>query len=80
MKHKKLIYLLVITAIFISINDVQAQVKAWGRNDYGQIGNGNLNNQPMPITIQMKNVTGIGGGYYHTLFLRARRHDFSERS
>lgn len=71
MNHKKLIYLLVITTIFININAVQAQVKAWGRNDYGQSVNGNLNNQPMPITVQMKNVTGIGGGYYHTLFLSA---------
>lgn len=71
MNRKKLIYLFAIATIFINIVDTQAQLKAWGRNDFGQTANGNLTNQPQPVAVEISNVTDIGGGYYHTLFLRA---------
>ncbi|MFO0885668.1 MAG: hypothetical protein U0894_16025 [Pirellulales bacterium] len=42
-------------------------VRAWGNNAYGQIGDGSVTNQLIPITIAgLSNVAAIDGGFYHT--------------
>ena len=51
---------------------VSAQVKAWGRNDIGQLGLGGTGDQPTPVTIgNSGDITAISGGVRHSLFLRA---------
>jgi len=42
------------------------QVKCWGGNSHGQIGNGTNNPSMTPITIYGLEATGIGAGQYHT--------------
>lgn len=51
--------------------DSFAQVKTWGYNGYGQLGNGNTDDQAFPVEIGINQTTGISGGCYHTLFLQA---------
>lgn len=43
-------------------------VKAWGRNDYGQLGSSNLQNQYMPVSANIINITAIDAGYLHSLY------------
>jgi hypothetical protein len=48
------------------------RVFAWGRNLYGQLGNGTTTNRTEPT--EVKNLTGvsaIAAGFYHSLALRA---------
>lgn len=71
MSNGKLIYLMIFSVILISADCAFAQMKVWGRNDFKQTGFENFVNQPAPVAVQLSDVTGIGGGYYHTLFLRA---------
>lgn len=48
---------------------LDAKGKVWcvGRNDHGQIGTGNYDNQIEPFCVNLKDVRTIGRGYDHTL-------------
>jgi len=53
---------------------LSAQTYGWGNNETGQLGLGNANSpQPGPVLLgsAADDVTGVGGGYDHTLFLKA---------
>jgi alpha-tubulin suppressor-like RCC1 family protein len=43
----------------------------WGFNSSGQLGNGTLNSQPVPIIAGLENTVAIAGGNNHTCGLRA---------
>jgi alpha-tubulin suppressor-like RCC1 family protein len=48
------------------------QVLAWGRNAYGELGNGSTANSSTPVAVSLPSgatVTAIAGGYYHSLAL-----------
>jgi hypothetical protein len=46
-------------------------VWAWGRNDYGQLGNGTNTNSNLPVPVSgLSGVTDIAGGFYHSLALK----------
>ncbi len=68
-------FLIVLVSLFCFFNNpVSAQTRGWGRNDSGQLGIGNADDpQPSPITLgsSANDVTGISGGQFHTLFLKA---------
>ena len=50
---------------------VQAQTRGWGWNASGQLGIGNTENQPTPVTVSAApDATGMSIGYRHTLFLK----------
>lgn len=51
-------------------------VLAWGRNQYGQLGNGNTVDQPFPVQVltgpggaPLSGVVAVGAGQYHSLAL-----------
>jgi alpha-tubulin suppressor-like RCC1 family protein len=45
--------------------------RAWGRNDLGQLGNGNNTNQPSPVTVSgLTTVVALDGGLDHSLASR----------
>jgi alpha-tubulin suppressor-like RCC1 family protein len=57
--------------LLLSTN-TQAQVLAWGINDFGQLGNGNMMTpQPLPLNIGQPQITGINAGFNHTIALQA---------
>lgn len=72
MKINFLLFLILLIHFF---NDpLNSQTHGWGRNDSGMLGIGNANNpQPNPVTLgtSSDDVTGISGGRFHTLFLKA---------
>jgi alpha-tubulin suppressor-like RCC1 family protein len=41
-----------------------------GQNDFGQLGDGTMNNYENPIQIYPSNILDVASGYYHTLFLK----------
>jgi alpha-tubulin suppressor-like RCC1 family protein len=46
-------------------------VWAWGRNDYGQLGDGTTTTKSSPVQVTgLLNVTMITGGFYHSLALK----------
>ena len=71
MKKLTVSALIALVSCLFSIN-AAAQTRGWGYNGNGQLGIGNQTNQPTPVTIPAApDATGIGGGFYHTLFLKA---------
>jgi len=47
-------------------------VWAWGRNDYGQLGNNTTQNKPLPVqVIGLSNVVALSSGAGHTLALKS---------
>jgi alpha-tubulin suppressor-like RCC1 family protein len=49
-----------------------APLKAWGRNDYGQLGNGTNDGNPHPYPMSVaSNVMAVAVGAYHSLFVKA---------
>lgn len=53
-------------SLFIMTN---GSLWAMGNNEWGQLGNGNTNNQYAPVMIEPSNVTAIACGQNHSLFL-----------
>jgi alpha-tubulin suppressor-like RCC1 family protein len=46
----------------------QGVVSAWGRNQFGQLGNGTLTNSNMPVTVRgLTEVAGIAAGEQHSI-------------
>jgi alpha-tubulin suppressor-like RCC1 family protein len=69
---KKLTILSTLLLCLLWSIESSAQTRGWGYNGNGELGIGNQSNQPTPLTISgLNDVTGIGGGYQHTLFLKA---------
>lgn len=47
-------------------------VWAWGKNDYGQLGNGTNENSSIPVQVQIdEEVTTMSAGYEHSLLVTA---------
>jgi hypothetical protein len=61
------------TVIFCWSSSVSAQTRGWGRNDSGELGIGNTDSPQLnPVTLSNSgDITGISGGEFHTLFLKA---------
>lgn len=67
-------FFLFLIALLCLVSSAQAQNnRVWGRNSSGQLGIGTVTyEQPSPLNFTaVTDVTGISGGNYHTLFLRA---------
>ena len=64
MQHTKLHQYLSTCAI-----DSFADLKCWGFNLFGQLGDGTNSNKYTPKTIIMGNIVSIGAGRYHTCML-----------
>src|SRR6266496_4303223 len=46
-------------------------VRAWGGNNYGQLGNGTNTNSIVPVQVSaLSGITAIAGGGYHSLALK----------
>ena len=49
-------------------------VASWGRNDFGQLGDGTTTNRTAPVVASgLTGVTAIAGGSWHSLALKSRR-------
>lgn len=62
-------------ATHCAVVDSKGQVYTWGRNDNGQLGNGNKNRVDLPeavSTLDNENVVSVAMGRRHTLFLTAK--------
>lgn len=47
-------------------------VWTWGRNNYGQVGDGTFSNRKTPVQVKdLTDVVAIAGGYLHSLALRS---------
>jgi alpha-tubulin suppressor-like RCC1 family protein len=46
-------------------------VRAWGENNYGELGNGTSTNSNVPVQVSgLTNVIAVSGGGYHSLALK----------
>ena len=46
------------------------KVEAWGKNDYGQLGDGTTTDHPLPVQVLIGDVDKIASGYFHTLAIK----------
>ena len=57
--------------------DSEGKVWAWGRNNYGQLGNNSTSNANAPVLVSTPDgvtFTAIAAGGYHSLALATGRH------
>ncbi len=72
MKKHSFKFVFLAFVIYLSFaSNVSGQVLAWGANDFGMLGNGNtITPQPVPFSIGQPQITGLSGGFSHTLALQ----------
>src|SRR5215208_1144181 len=62
---------LLLVAVERTDAQVQGELWAWGRNDYGQLGDGTTTQRNTPVQVSgLSDVKAIAGGFYHSLALK----------